>query len=73
MIFPIEHTVDWELIHQQKQAQLNKYSIEEKKRLRVDHNNKVTDNVMVTKHTANNMKLNILDYFRYHCVLTMAC
>ena len=27
MILPIKHTVDWELIHQKTQTQINKYNI----------------------------------------------
>ena len=44
--------VDWELIRQQKQAQINKDNIR-KNRNRVDQDYKVGDKVMLTKHTAN--------------------
>ena len=50
MILPIKHMVDWELIHQKKQAQINKYNIY-KNRHRVDYDYKVGDNVMLTNHT----------------------
>ena len=51
MILPIKHTVDWELIRQRKQTQINKDNTQ-KNRHRVDHDYKVGDEVMLTKHTA---------------------
>ena len=51
MILPIKHKVDWELIRQKNQAQINKYNIC-KNRHRFDHNYKVGDNAMLTNHTA---------------------
>ena len=51
IILPIKHTVDWEVTRQTKQTQINKYKIG-KNRHRVDHNHKVGDNAMLTKHTA---------------------
>ena len=51
MIPLIKHTVDWELIHQLKQTQINKYNIHENKN-RVDHDYRVGDKFMLTKHTA---------------------
>ena len=51
MILTIKHEVDWELTHQKKQAQISKYYIYENKH-RVDHNYKVGDKVIITKHTA---------------------
>ena len=51
MIILIKRTVDWGLIHQRKQTQINKDNIR-KNRHRVDHHYKVGDNVMLTKHTA---------------------
>ena len=46
-----KHTEDWELIRQKKHKQINKCNIRENKHI-VDHEYKVGDNVMVTKHTA---------------------
>ena len=51
MILPTKREVDWELIYQRKQAQNNKDNIHKNKH-RVDHDHKVRDNVMLTKHTA---------------------
>ena len=50
MIIPIEHTVKWKLISQQKQTQINKYNIRTKIH-RVYHDYKVGDNIMLTNHT----------------------
>ena len=50
MIILIKHMVDWEIILQQKQDKINKDKIR-KNRHRVDHNYKVGDNVMLSKHT----------------------
>ena len=50
MILPIKHTVDWELIIQRNHTQTNQDSISEN-RHRVDHDYKVGDNAMLTKHT----------------------
>ena len=46
----INHKLDWESIRQRKQAQINKYNISEN-RHRVDHDYKVGENIMITKHT----------------------
>ena len=51
MILLIKHKVDWELICQKKQAQINKYNIRENNK-RVDHDHKVGDRVMFTNNTA---------------------
>ena len=51
MIIPIKHMVDQELIRQQNKTQVNKDTIR-KNRHRVDHNYKVIDNAIITKHTA---------------------
>ena len=51
MIILIKHTADWELIRQRKQAEIIKYSIQENKN-QVDHDYKVRDKVILTKHTA---------------------
>ena len=51
MILPIKHTLVWELIFYQKQTQINKDNIRENIH-RVDHDYKVRDNTMITKHTA---------------------
>ena len=48
---PIKHTVDWELICQQKQTQINKDNIR-KNRNRVDHDYNVRDKFMITNHAA---------------------
>ena len=50
-ILPIKHMVDLELIRQKNQTQINKDNIR-KNRHSVDHDYKVGDNVMLTKHTA---------------------
>ena len=50
MILPIKHTLGWELICKQKQAQINKENICKNKH-RVDHNYKVGEIVMLTNHT----------------------
>ena len=41
----------WDLIRQQRQAQINRDNSRED-RYRVDYDHKVSDNVMLTKHTA---------------------
>ena len=51
MIIPIKYEVDWELIRQQNQAQINKYNICENTH-RVNYDYKVGDNFMLTKDTA---------------------
>ena len=51
MILSIKYEVDWELIYQKNQAQINKYNIREN-RHRVYHDYKVGDNVMLTINTA---------------------
>ena len=51
MILMIKHTVDWELIHQQKKAQINKDNIREN-RNRVDHDYKVVDKVVLNNNSA---------------------
>ena len=51
MIILIKHRVDWELIIQQKQTQINKYNTQENKH-RVDYDYKVGDKFMLTNHTA---------------------
>ena len=51
IILSIKNTVDWELICQKKKTQINKDNILEN-RDRVDHDYKVGDNFMLTKHTA---------------------
>ena len=50
MILPIKHRVDWELILQQKQTQINRNNTQENKH-RVDYDYKIGDNVKLTKHT----------------------
>ena len=51
MILRIKHKVDWELICQRYQAQINKDNIR-KNRHRVDYDYKVGDNIMLNNHTA---------------------
>ena len=51
MILPIKNRVDWELIRQRKQTQINIYNARENKR-RVDYDYKVGDDVMLIKHTS---------------------
>ena len=50
IILPIKHEVDWELIRQQNQAQINRDNIWKNKH-RVEHDYKVGDNIMLNKHT----------------------
>ena len=51
MILPIKHKLDWVLIRQQKQAQINEDNIRENIH-RVEYDYKVRDDVMLTNHTA---------------------
>ena len=51
MILLIKNKVDWELICQRKPAKINKDYIRENRHI-FDHDYKVRDNVMLTKHTA---------------------
>ena len=48
---PIKHRVDWKLIRQKKQAQINIDNTRDNKH-RVDYGYKVIDKVMLTNHTA---------------------
>ena len=50
MILPIKNRVDWGLIRQQKQTQINRDNTY-KNLHRVDYDYKVGDNFMFTKHT----------------------
>ena len=50
MILLIKNKADWELIHQQKQINANKYNIYEKIK-GVDHNYKVGNKFMINNHT----------------------
>ena len=49
-ILLIKHRVDWELICQQNQTQINKYNTRKNIHI-VDYDYNVGDNVMLTKHT----------------------
>ena len=49
MILQIKHTVDWELIRQQNQTQINEDNIH-KNRNWVDHEYKVGDKVILNNH-----------------------
>ena len=51
MILLIKHKVDWELIHQQKQMQINKYNIH-KNIKQIDHGYEARDKVMLNNHDA---------------------
>ena len=51
MILLIKHRVDWELIRQRKQTQINKDNNRQNKN-RVDYDYKVGDKVMLNSHTA---------------------
>ena len=51
MILQIKHTVDWELIRQQKQTKINKDNIHEN-RNRVDHYYNVGDKFMLANQAA---------------------
>ena len=51
MIPLIKHTVDWELIHQKKQIQINKDNIYKNRHI-IDHEYKVGDNVMLINLSA---------------------
>ena len=51
MILPIKCRVDWELIHHQKQTQINKDNACKNKH-RVDYDYKVEDDFMLTYHPA---------------------
>ena len=49
-ILPIKYAMVWEIICNWNQTQIDKDNIQEN-RHRVDHNYKVEDNVIITKHT----------------------
>ena len=49
IILPIKHNVYWELIYQQNHKQINKDNIRENI-IRVDHNYKVGDKVILTNN-----------------------
>ena len=51
MIIPLKHKVDWELIPQKKQLQMNKYNYREDRHI-MYYNYKAEDNVMITKYTS---------------------
>ena len=51
MILPIKHRVDWDLIHHQKQTQINRDNAHEKI-YRFEYEYKVGDKVMLNNHTA---------------------
>ena len=51
MVILIKHKVDSELIHQQKQKQINKYNIRKNIKL-VDHEYKVVDKLILNNHAA---------------------
>ena len=55
MILPIKHTVDWELIRQKNQTQINKYNIRNN-RNQVDHDYIVRDKGMPSNHTSYKYK-----------------
>ena len=51
MIFPIKHKVDWELIHQRNQTQINKDNTH-KNSIRVEHDYKFRGKIMMDNHSA---------------------
>ena len=51
MILPIKHNVDWELIHQQKQMQINRDNTRDNKHI-VDYEYTIGDKFMINNHTA---------------------
>ena len=51
MILLIKHRVDWELILQKNQTQMNRDNTQKNKH-RVDYDHKVGDKVIITNHTA---------------------
>ena len=51
MILRIKHRMDWELIRQKKNMQINRDNTRENKH-RVDYDHKVGDKVMLNSHTA---------------------
>ena len=51
IIILVKHKVDWDLIRQQKQTQINKYNIRENNK-RVDHDYKVGDKFIITNNDA---------------------
>ena len=51
MILPIKHRVDWRLIRQQKQTQINRYNTRQNKH-RVYYEYKFGDKVILNNHTA---------------------
>ena len=55
IILLIKYMVDWELIRQGKQTQINKYNIR-KNRKQVDHDYKVGDKIMLNNHAAYKYK-----------------
>ena len=55
MIIPIKHEVDWELMRQKNQSQIDKYNIHENKH-RVEYDYKVIDKIMLNNHTAYKYK-----------------
>ena len=51
IILPIKHKVDWELIRQQKQTQINKDNTPENNK-RVDHDYMVRETFVINNHSA---------------------
>ena len=51
MIIPMKHKVDWELIRQRKQTQINKYNIHINRK-RVYHDYRVRDKFMLNNNAA---------------------
>ena len=62
MIILIKHTVDWELIRQRKQMQINKDNTR-KNINRVDHEYKFGDTDMINNHTAYKYERQIRGHF----------
>ena len=51
MIIPVKHKMDWELIRQRNQTQVNKDNIRDNRNL-FDHDYKVIDKVILTNNSA---------------------
>ena len=61
-IILIKHKVDWELIFQRNQRQINKDNMRENIKI-VDYDYNVGDKFILNNHAAKNMKTHIREYF----------
>ena len=71
MILPIKNRVDWGLIRQKKQTQINRDNTRENKH-RVEYGYKVGDKVMLTNHTAYKYETPYKEHFVITQCLPMA-